>query len=582
MLTQLPDDLLQLTDRMTMATSLECRVPFLDNTMIDLSLRMPSRFKIRGRELKYIAEARPRRAAATRDPRSAASADSARRWARGSRDELGAAPERSSVAGYDREARSVSVGGGGSAPSRSTTSNRADHTDHLARPDEPRAMVSRVPRRPFAGGRDGRPPREGASVKILFVCHRFPFPPQRGGKIRPFNVIRHLSQQHEVTVASLARSAEELAGGSRAGPALLALHRGDDLGAGGTGAHGRPTADADAIVDGLFSTRQRSRRRIRRSSPAARFDLIFVHCAFVAPYVVDVTAIPKVLDFGDMDSQKWLAYAPGAALPAVARLLSRRASSCAVRRPAWPRGSISARARRGRSWPRWRATACRRPTGWFPNGVDTEYFPPRDTHVPIRTRSASLVAWTTTRIKSACSTSAETTLPLLRARRPGTTTRHRRGGAAARDPRRSAELPGVTVTGSVPDVRPYLRSVGRERRAADESPAGRRTRSSRRWRWELPTVASVAAAGGVDAEPGRHLLTAVSPASTPTRSSAPRGRRPSGVGCPRPHAPGALSSQLGAIDAKHSISFSPATCPHETQIQCDRGNQDIRNGGRTP
>jgi asparagine synthase (glutamine-hydrolysing) len=54
LLTQLPDDLLMLTDRMTMATSLECRVPFLDNTVIDLSLRMPSQFKVRGRQLKYI------------------------------------------------------------------------------------------------------------------------------------------------------------------------------------------------------------------------------------------------------------------------------------------------------------------------------------------------------------------------------------------------------------------------------------------------------------------------------------------------------------------------------------------------
>jgi asparagine synthase (glutamine-hydrolysing) len=54
LLTQLPDDLLMLTDKMTMATSLECRVPFLDNTIIDLSLRMPSRLKIREHELKYI------------------------------------------------------------------------------------------------------------------------------------------------------------------------------------------------------------------------------------------------------------------------------------------------------------------------------------------------------------------------------------------------------------------------------------------------------------------------------------------------------------------------------------------------
>ena len=51
-------------------------------------------------------------------------------------------------------------------------------------------------------------------MRILFVCHRFPFPPKRGGKIRPFNMIRHLSASgHEVTVASLARSRDEASEG---------------------------------------------------------------------------------------------------------------------------------------------------------------------------------------------------------------------------------------------------------------------------------------------------------------------------------------------------------------------------------
>jgi asparagine synthase (glutamine-hydrolysing) len=52
--TQLPDDLLMLTDKMTMATSLECRVPFLDHRLVELSARMPARFKIRGRRLKHV------------------------------------------------------------------------------------------------------------------------------------------------------------------------------------------------------------------------------------------------------------------------------------------------------------------------------------------------------------------------------------------------------------------------------------------------------------------------------------------------------------------------------------------------
>jgi asparagine synthase (glutamine-hydrolysing) len=54
MQTQLPDDLLLLTDKMTMAASLECRVPFLDHRLVELSARMPARFKIRGRRLKHV------------------------------------------------------------------------------------------------------------------------------------------------------------------------------------------------------------------------------------------------------------------------------------------------------------------------------------------------------------------------------------------------------------------------------------------------------------------------------------------------------------------------------------------------
>jgi asparagine synthase (glutamine-hydrolysing) len=51
--TQLPDDLLALTDRMSMATSLECRVPLLDHKLVELAARMPQEVKIRGGRLKH-------------------------------------------------------------------------------------------------------------------------------------------------------------------------------------------------------------------------------------------------------------------------------------------------------------------------------------------------------------------------------------------------------------------------------------------------------------------------------------------------------------------------------------------------
>jgi asparagine synthase (glutamine-hydrolysing) len=54
MITQLPDDLLLLTDKTTMACSLECRVPLLSNAMVDFSARVPSDLKIRGSRLKHL------------------------------------------------------------------------------------------------------------------------------------------------------------------------------------------------------------------------------------------------------------------------------------------------------------------------------------------------------------------------------------------------------------------------------------------------------------------------------------------------------------------------------------------------
>jgi asparagine synthase (glutamine-hydrolysing) len=52
--TQLPDDLLMLTDKMTMATSLECRVPLLDHELVDLAARIPAQVKVAGGELKAL------------------------------------------------------------------------------------------------------------------------------------------------------------------------------------------------------------------------------------------------------------------------------------------------------------------------------------------------------------------------------------------------------------------------------------------------------------------------------------------------------------------------------------------------
>jgi asparagine synthase (glutamine-hydrolysing) len=63
--TWLPDDLLIKADKMTMANSLELRVPFLDHRVLEFAARLPRRCKVRGWTTKYLLK----RALADRVPR---------------------------------------------------------------------------------------------------------------------------------------------------------------------------------------------------------------------------------------------------------------------------------------------------------------------------------------------------------------------------------------------------------------------------------------------------------------------------------------------------------------------------------
>jgi asparagine synthase (glutamine-hydrolysing) len=60
-MTSLPDDLLLKADKMTMANSVELRVPFLDHHFLEFAATLPENMKVRGFETKYVAKRALRR-----------------------------------------------------------------------------------------------------------------------------------------------------------------------------------------------------------------------------------------------------------------------------------------------------------------------------------------------------------------------------------------------------------------------------------------------------------------------------------------------------------------------------------------
>ena len=340
-------------------------------------------------------------------------------------------------------------------------------------------------------------------MKILFLTHRLPYPPLGGAKVRAFHTIEHLGRRHEVTVVAPARSRAE----AEAGDALrdhcreliteVIVHPYGLLRA----AACLPTATPSSM--GYFHSRE-LRRRLRRALAATRFDLIMVHSSSVAPAVAEVAGPAKILDFVDMDSQKWLDYAGYKSFPLalgyrieghkLARAEARLANAfdlctCATAR------EVETLAGLGKA----------SPAEVVPNGVDLNYFAPTD--APYRPDSICFVGRMDYFPNQQCMIDfCAQALPLIRQARPGVTLTIV-GAAPRRAVRRLAEIPGVTVTGTVEDVRPFVQAS-----ALTVAPLkiarGTQNKVLESMAMGVPVVASTLAAGGVDAVPGEHLLAA--------------------------------------------------------------------------
>jgi sugar transferase (PEP-CTERM/EpsH1 system associated) len=289
-------------------------------------------------------------------------------------------------------------------------------------------------------------------MRIFYVCRRVPFPPDRGDKIAAFNEIRHLAAQHEVHVFCLGDGAQDLANISglqcyaasvTAAPVSELTIKLRALGALFTG---RPLSVA-ALNEAKLH------RAIQRKFAELRPDLIIVYSCNMAQFAEHFPGVPRIMHFGDLDSLKWRLYAERSRPPLqwIYAIEWRRLLAYEERiARAFSRSLLHTEAEK-RDFERLIPGV---PVTVIGNGVDLEYFRP----AAAAKQPASMVFTGVMNYRpnvDAVVWFCDEILPIVQAQIPGANFTIC-GSRPARAVRRLAGRRGITVTGWVPDARPYL------------------------------------------------------------------------------------------------------------------------------
>lgn len=346
--------------------------------------------------------------------------------------------------------------------------------------------------------------------RVLYLTHRVPFPPDKGDRIRNYHVLRELAKRGRVWLACLAD--EPVPDSTRAALAVLcerveivpvsgwkrwlragwSLLRGRSL---TEGAFHEPKL-AELIFDWMLELR-------------GRFIAEVVSASSLAPYLwwKMCPKVPRVVDLVDVDSQKWFDFAASTKPPKrwLYKLEGRRVRKLEKRLAETAKAvTIVSRAEcdvfDSFTRPRCGTVAT--------NGVDLDYFRPQP-DTPTVPACAFVGAMDYLPNVDGAIWFARDIWPRIRGKYPTAEFR-----VIGRKPvpavAKLAELPGVIVTGSVPDVRPFVASsvvaVCPIRIAR-----GLQNKVLEAMAMAKPTVAAPAAIAALGVSVGKHLLSPTTP-----------------------------------------------------------------------
>ncbi|MCI0337023.1 MAG: TIGR03087 family PEP-CTERM/XrtA system glycosyltransferase [Acidobacteria bacterium] len=298
-------------------------------------------------------------------------------------------------------------------------------------------------------------------MKLLFLAHRIPYPPTKGDKIRSYNeMMGFIERGHEVHLLAFADDQHDLNYQAHlellcASVQVVALHR--------------HTAKLRAISNlitrrplslGYFASRK-MQRLVEQSIAQHDFDAVFVYSSTMAQYVPRGFSSRTIVDLVDVDSEKWRDYArykqpPKSWLYELEWKRLHRYEQEIVRRFAY---TILTTQREASLLDELDEFTRRARLRVITNGVDSDYFQTGDgtviSSIPRLVFIGAMDYYAN--IEGVC-WFVEEVFPLIREREPQAEF-FIIGSNPAREVIKLGERNGVTVTGFVDDVRPFLREA---------------------------------------------------------------------------------------------------------------------------
>ena len=295
-------------------------------------------------------------------------------------------------------------------------------------------------------------------MRILLLTHRLPYPPNKGDKIRTFNVLKHLAASHRVHLVAFADDRRDLEAKDGLVPFTASrtiLWRGKS----------QPRALAEALVQRRAASLTAFDSRAMHDAVAdllgrEAIDEIYVFSSQMAQYLPAKTQARVIMDFCDMDSLKFADYAKGSHGP-MRWLMQREAKllfqfECQVARRVDASLFVSEA----------EADLFRERSGVanvqaIENGIDTDFFDPAAAFQPIDIPGKLIVFTGQMDYRpnvEAVTWFAEAMLPQIRAVHPDAVF-----VIVGRNPTDAvtalAKRDGVRVIGEVADVRPWLEAA---------------------------------------------------------------------------------------------------------------------------